>query len=633
MAFLVGTERATVEMPTKTVLDDVSLGIEEGDRIGIVGLNGEGKSTLLRVLAGELEPDSGRLNVTRGTRVGILRQSDGLDPDATVIASVVGDSPEYEWASDPRTRAVLEGLLSDIPHDALVGTLSGGQRRRVDLARVLVGEWDVLMLDEPTNHLDMRTITWLASHLNGRWRKGAGALLVVSHDRWFLDETCNRMWEVHDADVERFEGGFSAYIMQRVERKRIAEATERKRQNRLRRELAWLSRGARARSTKPKFHVAAAQELISDVPELRNAPELRRMAMARIGKDVVDVRDASVDFGDGPVLDRIDLTLGPADRIGIVGENGVGKTTLVNLLRGALKPTSGRVRIGSTVRFALLSQRLDSLEEVADQRVRQVAGRYPHRRMANGRDMTASQLLEDLGFKAGELNEFVRDLSGGQKRRLALMMVLLEECNVLILDEPGNDLDIDMLAALEDLLDDWPGTLVLVTHDRNLMERVTDDQVAIIDGKLRHLPRGIDEYLGIMEGSAGAAQAGPKGMEAGSGGRATHGDAGPRSRRPDVPNEDASAVSGEGAAHGDASEPAAQLPNSERQRLRRLAASCEKRIETCERRLSEARSALDGIDPTDFEGLMRGQSEVDSLLARIDELETEWLEASEALAG
>ena len=620
-------------MPAKKVLDEVSLGIDEGDRIGIVGLNGEGKSTLLRVLSGDLAPDDGRVNMTRGTRIGILRQSDALDDDGTVADAVVGDRPEHEWASDPRIREVLDGLLGDIPHDAVIKTLSGGQRRRVDLARVLVADSDVLMLDEPTNHLDMRTITWLAGYLNRRWRKGAGALLVVSHDRWFLDEVCNRMWEIHDAQVDRFEGGFSAYILQRVERRRIAEATERKRQNRLRRELAWLSRGARARATKPKFHVAAARELIADVPELRNEPELRRMAMARIGKDVVDVRDATVDFVNGarngrkadsdndgavldratknpkPVLDRIDWTLGPADRVGIVGENGAGKTTLLNLIQGIILPDSGRVRIGGTVKFAMLSQRLDSLDEVADQRVRQVAGRYPHRKMANGREMTATQLLEDLGFNKGELNEFVRDLSGGQKRRLALMMVLLEECNVLVLDEPGNDLDIDMLAALEDLLDDWPGTLVLVTHDRNLMERATNDQFAIIDGKLRHLPRGVDEYLEIVDRQRRSPSASGEGLSI----------AGDPSEEKPVEEDRRD------AAH------TPTLSNSERQRLRKVVSSCERKMSTCERRIAEAEAAMAALDPTDFEALLEAQREADGLKAQLEELEIEWLEASEAL--
>lgn len=610
MAFLLGTEKATVEMPTKLVLDDVSIGVNDGDRIGIVGGNGDGKSTLLRLLDGDIVPNDGRVVRTNGVTVGFLRQIDELDDADTVLHAIVGDRPEYEWASDPRVRNVLDGLLEDIDPAQLVGSLSGGQRRRVDLARVLAGDWDVVMLDEPTNHLDMRTITWLANHLKSRWKPGAGALLVVSHDRWFLDEVCNLMWEVHDGHVDSFEGGFSAYIMQRVERQRVAAVTEQRRQNRLRRELAWLSRGARARATKPKFHVAAARELIADVPELRNPPELKRMAMARIGKDVVELKWATVQYEEGgrKVLDDIEWNIGPGDRIGIVGGNGAGKTTLLNVLRGALKPSSGRVKIGTTVKFAMLSQRLEDLAEVENDRVREVVGRYPHRRMADGKEMTSSKILEDLGFGRDDLNEFVRDLSGGQKRRLALMMILMEESNVLILDEPGNDLDIDMLAALEDMLDGWPGTLILVTHDRNLMERATDDQYALLDGKLRHLPGGIDEFLRITDAAAREGDA----MKADAG---------------DVATQPASAPAGEEA--GDTSSP--QLSNKERQRLKKLVASTEKKMTTTQGKIEEAHQRMQDTDPTDYEALTACQHEIEELEERLSELETEWLEAQDAL--
>ena len=412
--------------------------------------------------------------------------------------------PNTHGQGDARVRDVIAGLARDIPWDAPVGTLSGGQRRRVDLARLLMGDWDVLALDEPTNHLDVRAITWLAGHLKGRWKQGAGALLVVTHDRWFLDEVCTAMWEVHDRQVEPFEGGFSAYIMQRVERDRLAALAEQKRQNALRRELAWLSRGARARATKPKFHVAAAQALIADVPPLRDELELKRMAMARLGKQVVDLERVTVRFGgaDGSsrtVLDGVDWIIGPGDRYGIVGENGAGKTTLLQVVQGVRPPDAGRVKIGQTVRFAVLSQHLDDLARFGDDRVRQVIGRYSRRTMLDGKEATPAQLLERLGFSRDDLNEPVCDLSGGQKRRLALMLILLDEPNVLVLDEPGNDLDTDMLAVVEDLLDGWPGTLLLVTHDRYLMERVTDHQFALIDGKLRHLPGGVGEYLKLMD--------------------------------------------------------------------------------------------------------------------------------------
>ncbi|MEG2532574.1 MAG: ABC-F family ATP-binding cassette domain-containing protein, partial [Gordonibacter sp.] len=515
MAFMIGCEKVRVDFPTKTVFDSVSLGVEEGDRIGIVGRNGDGKSTLLALIAGMLEPDDGRVLRNGTVRVGVLGQADALSDDDTVQRAIVGDLPEYVWASDPRIRDIIAGLAADIPWDAQVGTLSGGQRRRVDLVRLLIGDWDVLALDEPTNHLDVRAITWLAGHVKTRWKQGAGALLVVTHDRWFLDEVCGRMWEVHDRLVEPFEGGFSAYIMQRVERDRLLNLAEQKRQNDLRRELAWLSRGARARATKPKFHVAAAQALIADVPPLRNEQELKRMAMARLGKQVVDLEHATVRFGERVVLDDVDWLIGPGDRYGIVGENGAGKTTLLRVLQGLQPLDSGLVKIGKTVRFAVLSQHLDDLSNLGDDRVRQVVGRYSRRTMLDGKDMTPGQLLEKLGFTNADMNEPVKDLSGGQKRRLALMLILLDEPNVLVLDEPGNDLDTDMLAMVEDLLDSWPGTLLLVTHDRYLMERVTDHQYALMDGKLRHLPGGVDEYLKLTDernrstcsgGGVGAAQ-------------------------------------------------------------------------------------------------------------------------------
>ena len=497
MAFMLGCEKVRVDFPTKTVFESVSLGVDEGDRIGIVGRNGDGKSTLLSVMAGMLEPDEGRVLRNGAVRVGVLGQFDKLSDDDTVERAVVGDIPEYEWAGDARIRDIIAGLASDIPWDAKVGTLSGGQRRRVDLVRLLIGDWDILALDEPTNHLDVRAITWLANHLKNRWRTGQGALLVVTHDRWFLDEVCTRMWEVHDRVVEPFEGGFSAYILQRVERDRLAALAEEKRQNALRRELAWLARGPKARGTKPKFRVDAAHELIADVPPLRNELELKRMAMARLGKQVVELKNVTVRF-DGkpaPVLDGVDWIIGPGDRYGIVGANGVGKTTLLKVIQGVQAPTSGFVKIGKTVKFAVLSQHLDNLTRFGDDRVRQVISNYTRRMMLDGKEMTPAQLLEKLGFSRADLNEPVCDLSGGQKRRLALMLILLDEPNVLILDEPGNDMDTDMLAAIEELLDAWPGTLLLVTHDRFLMERVTDHQFALVDGHIRHLPRGVDEYL------------------------------------------------------------------------------------------------------------------------------------------
>lgn len=595
MGFLLGCEKAGIDFPSKAVFDEVSLGVDAGDRIGIVGRNGDGKSTLLSLLAGELQPDRGRAIRTNGVTVGVLGQVDKLNDADTVGRAIVGDAPEYEWAANAQTRAIIAGIVGDIPWDATIGTLSGGQRRRVDLARLLVGDWDVLMLDEPTNHLDVRAISWLAQHLKGRWRDGQGALLVVTHDRWFLDEVCATMWEVHDRRIEPFEGGFSAYIMQRVERDRVARVTEERRQNKLRRELAWLSRGAQARSTKQKFRIKAAQELIADVPPLRNELELKRMAVTRLGKQVVDLKNVSMSFGGNDVLRDVEWLIGPGDRIGIVGENGAGKTTLLNVVQGKLRPTRGYVKIGKTVKFAVLSQHLDELNAMGDDRIRQVVGRFGHAVMLDGRDQTPKQLLERLGFTSADMNEPVKDLSGGQKRRLALMLILLEEPNVLILDEPGNDLDVDMLAAVEDLLDGWPGTLLLVTHDRYLMERVTDNQYALIGGHVRHLPGGIDEYLKLVEESAGE-------------------------KAPARTTSEKAAV------------PAAGLSNQELRALKKTLQSTERKMSTMQQRIDDAEQRLHEADPTDFVALGDIQHEIDDYKAQLEELELTWLETSEALS-
>ena len=615
MAFLLGCEKARVDFPSKTVFDGISLGVDDGDRIGIVGRNGDGKSTLLALLSGKLEPDEGRIIRTNGVSVGVLGQSDELDDEAQVGHCIVGDRPEYEWAADARTRSIISGIVGDIAWDATVKTLSGGQRRRVDLARLLVDDYDVIMLDEPTNHLDVRAINWLAQHLKTRWRDGQGALLVVTHDRWFLDEVCSSMWEVHDRRIEPFEGGFSAYIMQRVERDRVARVTEERRQNKLRRELAWLSRGAQARSTKQKFRIKAAQELIADVPELRNELELKRMAVARLGKQVVDVKNVSVRYSASPaeaneaqgtandapwVLRDIEWLIGPGDRIGIVGANGAGKTTLLNVIQRKLRPTQGYVKVGKTVKFALLSQHLDELVAAGDDRVRQVVGRFGHAVMLDGRDQTPKQLLERLGFTNADMNEPISDLSGGQKRRLALMLVLLEEPNVLILDEPGNDLDVDMLAAVEDMLDGWPGTLILVTHDRYLMERVTDNQYALIDGRLRHLPGGIDEYLKLVD-----------------------------AQNPGEPPRAKAQASAMPAAAPE--EKSTELSNAEMRALKKTLASTERKMKTLEGKIEDATSRLHEADPTDYTALGDIQAEIDALKSQLEELELTWLETAEAL--
>ncbi|MBR5259306.1 MAG: ABC-F family ATP-binding cassette domain-containing protein [Eggerthellaceae bacterium] len=613
MAFLLGCEKVRVDFPTKTVFESISLGVDEGVRIGIVGRNGDGKSTLLRVLAGMVEVDEGRVIRTRGVSVGMLGQTDSLSDDDLVQHAVVGDLPEYVWAADPRIRDIIVGLLSDVDWHARVRELSGGQRRRVDLARLLIGDWDVLMLDEPTNHLDVSAITWLADHLKNRWRPGQGALLVVTHDRWFLDEVCTTMWEVHDRIIEPFEGGFSAYILQRVERDRIAEVAEQKRQNLMRRELAWLSRGARARATKPKFHVAIARELIADVPPLRNELELKRMAMARLGKQVVDLESVTVRFGAKTVLDNVNWIIGPGDRYGIVGGNGAGKTTLLRTVQGVLEPTRGTVKIGQTVRFAVLSQHLENLIELGSDRVREVVARYSRRTMLDGKEMTPSQLLERLGFSKADLNEPVCDLSGGQKRRLALMLILLDEPNVLVLDEPGNDLDTDMLAAVESLLDGWPGTLLLVTHDRYLMERVTDHQFAIIDGKIRHLPGGVDEYLRIMSE------------------RDRFADAPESFRSVFAPIEAVTSESAAPKAAANAASDAPKLSGGEQRTLRKLMASNERKMETLRGKIEDVRTKMTTVNPSDYVALTKHQEEIAALEEQIEELELEWLEAAEKL--
>lgn len=501
MAHLLGAESLRLEYPTRVVFDDVTLGVDEGDRIGIVGRNGDGKSSLLGMLAGVIEPDAGRVTRRGGVTVGVLTQADDLDADDTVAQAVVGETPEHVWAGDARVRDVIDGLLSDLPWQARIGTLSGGQRRRVALAALLVGEWDIIALDEPTNHLDVEGITWLARHLRARWNRTSGGLLVVTHDRWLLDEVSTTTWEVHDRIVEPFEGGYAAYVLQRVERDRQAAAAEAKRQNLMRKELAWLRRGAPARTSKPKFRIEAANELIEDVPPVRNRTELVRMATARLGKDVVDLLDVSVAYDEHEVLRDVTWRIGPGERTGILGANGSGKSTLLGLVAGTVAASQGRVKQGKTVRLAVLDQQFTQLATIGEDRVREVLARQKSTVRIDGRDHTPAQLLERLGFSREHLSTPVKDLSGGQRRRLQFLLVLLAEPNVLILDEPTNDVDIDMLAAIEDMLDSWPATLIVVSHDRYLLERVTDQQYAIVDGRLRHLPGGVDEYLRLRSRS------------------------------------------------------------------------------------------------------------------------------------
>jgi ATP-binding cassette subfamily F protein uup len=519
MAHLLGGEALHLEYPTGVVFDAVTVGVSEGDRIGIVGRNGDGKSSLMGMLTGRIAPHGGRVTQRGGLRVGALDQTDTLDSERTVGWSLVGDRPDHEWAGDARIRDVIGGLVADIAFDATIGTLSGGQRRRVQLAALLIGDWDVVALDEPTNHLDIEGITWLARHLKDRWARSAGGLLVITHDRWFLDEVATATWEVHDGLVEPFEGGYAAYVLQRVERDRIAAASEAKRQNLMRKELAWLRRGPPARTSKPKFRIDAANALISDVPPLRNSVELSRVATARLGKDVIDLLDVSVAFDGREVLRDVEWRIAPGERTGIVGANGAGKSTLLGLIAGTVAPTTGRVKRGKTVRLAILDQLSTELDAMAGDMVREVLGRLQTSYVIDGKELTPAQLLERLGFNRAQLSTRVGELSGGQRRRLQLMLVVLSEPNVLVLDEPTNDVDTDMLTATEDLLDSWPGTLIVVSHDRYLLERVTDQQYAILDGRLRHLPGGVDEYLRLAaQPSATTARPTPTPVTAGMSG-------------------------------------------------------------------------------------------------------------------
>ena len=602
VAPLVVGEAIHLEYPTRVVLDSVTVGVQEGDRIGIVGRNGDGKSSLLGVLSALIEPQAGRVTRRGGVRVGVLSQSDDLDPAVSVGAAIVGDRPEHEWAGDARTREVIGGLVADLPWEARVAELSGGQRRRVALAALLVGQWDVLALDEPTNHLDVEGIAWLAAHLRGRWPKGSGGLLVVTHDRWFLDEVCTTTWEVHDGTVEPFEGGYAAYVLQRVERDRIRAATEARRQNLMRKELAWLRRGAPARTSKPRFRIEAANRLIADVPPVRNPIELQRLAVARLGKQVVDLERVSLRYGEHEVLRDVTWRLAPGERTGILGANGSGKSTLLGLIAGTVQPTSGRIRRGSTVRLGLLDQQFSQLADIGGDRVREVLARTQTTFTVEGKDLTPAQLLERLGFDRPHLSSRVAELSGGQKRRLQLLLLLLSEPNLIALDEPANDVDADMLAAMEDLLDSWPGTLILVTHDRYLMERVTDNQYMVMDGKLTHVPGGVDEFLEKLDAHERAASA-----------------------------KASSAASSSSAAKAVSSEVQSGLSQSDIYRLRKQLSSIERKMDTQNERIAALQEQMMGLPASDFEGLGKLQSQVDACKDQIDSLEMEWLEIQEQL--
>lgn len=731
----IGLEHVSLAFATKTIFTDVTQGVFEGDRIGIVGKNGDGKSTLLHLFRGTQEPDSGRVTKRGGLTFGMLDQRDPLDDNATIREAALEGRADYEWASDNTSREIVEALLGGMSLDAKVGSLSGGQRRRADLARLLLKDWDILALDEPTNHLDVVTIHWLAEHLKNRWSKGQGVLLLVTHDRWFLDEVCESMWEVHDGVIEPFEGGYSAYMLQRVERDRQADVRETKRRNLARKELAWLSRGARARSTKQKFHVKAARELIADVPPMRNTVELKQMATSRLGKQVVDLINVTqifehtqgmaeidpdvaaladsasrvdvvnamyaepqlhgsvevavtdmddprlVDAGvpeaieaaakareaeaNAPsdierevrrqntggetigsdaldeeaatsaarkvtvsgreILDDVTWLIGPGDRFGIVGANGAGKSTLLKLIDGTLIPTVGHVNIGKTVKFAVLSQRLDELEKLGQYKIKEVLSRYKPSYIVEGKEVTPGQLMERLGFESAQLMTPIRDLSGGQKRRMQLLLILLDEPNVLIMDEPGNDLDTDMLAVMEDLLDTWPGTLIVVSHDRYLLERVTDQQFALIGGKVRHLPGGVQDYLdmvedlkngkGLPEDKAGFAGTGGSSAKRGAQGKGSAAESLPQS------------TSSEGAQ--DSAEP--KLSGKAFHEASKRVNAIERKLAKLEEQKSDLEAQMASHDPSDYEGLNKLNEQLTAVNSESDDLEAEWLELSEQL--
>ncbi|MFZ3269818.1 MAG: ABC-F family ATP-binding cassette domain-containing protein [Mycobacterium sp.] len=591
MAHLLGAEAVHLEYPTKVVLETVTVGVSDGDRIGIVGSNGDGKSSLLGLLTGEVRPHLGRVTQRSGLRVGALSQAETLDPHSTVGWTLVGDRPDHEWAGEPRIRDVVGGLVADIAWDAPIGTLSGGQRRRIQLATLLVGDWDVIALDEPTNHLDIQGITWLAAHLRQRWARNTGGLLLVTHDRWFLDEVASSTWEVHDGIVEPFEGGYAAYVLQRLERDRQNAVVEAKRQNLMRKELAWLRRGPPARTSKPKFRIDAANQLIADVPPLRDTVELAKLATARLGKDVIDLLDVSVSFDGQPVLRDVEWRIGPGERTGIVGANGAGKSTLLGLITGAVQPESGKVKRGKTVRLGMLDQSGAELAPLTGERVADVLGRLRSDYEVDGREVTPAQLLERLGFAGGQLSARVGELSGGQRRRLQIMLTLLAEPNVLLLDEPTNDVDTDMLAATEDLLDSWPGTLIVVSHDRYLLERVTDQQYAILDSRLRHLPGGIDEYLRLAA-------------------EATTERAAPAAARP--PDS-------------------AEMTGAELRAAQKEIGAIDRRLARLADQIAAKHRELAEHDQSDHVGITRVTKQLRDLEDAVAELESRWLEVSENL--
>ena len=636
MAHLLGAESIRIAVGSRLLLDDVTLGIGDGGRVGLLGPNGAGKSTLLAALAGAREVDGGRVTRSRGTRVAMLAQSDDFAPGDTVRTAVHGDAPEHEWASQAPIRDIHAGLLADVDLDARVAALSGGQRRRVALAAVLTAQADVVILDEPTNHLDVEGVDWLARHLNARFagRRAAGALIAVTHDRWFLDAICTNVWEVvPGADpgggrpqvagrVETYDGGYAAYVLARAERARQAAVAAAKRENLLRKELAWLRRGAPARTSKPRFRIEAAEALIADVPPPRDAVRLTAMATARLGKKVLDLEGVTVRYpeaggaGEREVLRRVTWRLAPGERVGVVGVNGAGKTTLLRLLEGVQEPDEGRVVRGATVRVAALSQSTHELDALADKRVVEAVAMVGEHVRVGGKDLTAAQLVERLGFTRRRAWTRVGEISGGERRRLQLLRLLMTEPNVLLLDEPTNDLDTDTLAAVEDILDSFPGTLVVVSHDRYLLERVTDHQVALLgDGALRDLPGGVEQYLrlrreAVVNDDAAEGRGGASGSRARGGGAAA-----------------GSAGTVAGAGDGRA------LSGAGRREAQKSLARIERRLERAGRAVDALHARLEAAsaDPARLGELAELGRELAAAEDARSELETAWLETAEEL--
>jgi ATP-binding cassette subfamily F protein uup len=586
---------------SRSVLDDVTLGVSAGERIGIVGENGNGKSTLLRLIAGLEQPDAGALIRAGDVELALLDQRDELDERQTIRETLVGTRADHEWAGDGAFRSVLEGLLGGVALalfaqgiETPIAGLSGGERRRIALARLLLDGPELLLLDEPTNHLDVESVDWLARHLAAR----RGALLVVTHDRWFLDAVCTATWEVADGAVHQYEGGYAAYVLARAERDRQAGAREDRRRQLVRKELAWLRRGPPARTAKPKFRIEAANTLIAGEPPPRDRVELLRFATARLGDRVLDAEEVSLTLGARTLLRELTWLLGPGERVALVGVNGSGKTSLLRLLAGELEPSAGSVRRGATVRLAHLSQEttempqqlrvLEALEEVRGFGV-----------LGDGRELTAAMLCERFGFQGEKARTFVRDLSGGERRRLALMRLMMQGPNVLLLDEPTNDLDIDTLTALEDLLDGWPGTLVIVSHDRYFVERVCDDVYALTgSGGLRHLPGGIEQYVEQLR----------------------------RARENGGPTQTAPRAAAQGPSAGAELRAARKEAQRSERELKRLERALERSGEL-ESELHEQMAA----SASDHARLAELQSELELLLAEREALETSWLETSQAL--